>query len=103
MQRITKKFLLAQIKNLNGMFDRPNEPYALNDDGTIARDKDGKCLINVGTYTLSQAYGGYSLEKMSEGGGVSCPLGLGHVPARALSDALAAYMAGIRDAREQRA
>jgi len=98
-QRITKKFLCAQIKNLNGLFSQPNEPYVHNEDGTIARTEDGRIIANVGTYTLSQAYGGYSLEQMSKGGGVSNPLHSGHVPARELSDLIAAYMAGIRDGR----
>jgi hypothetical protein len=56
----------------------------------------GVFAANIGNYHVSQAYGGYSLHRITNaGGGVSNPLSIGHVPARELSGLLSAYISGI--------
>lgn len=56
MQRITRKFLEAQITTLNRMTGNPEEPYRRNDDG--------KAVANKGNYHLDGAYGGFALYRM---------------------------------------
>ena len=92
MTRITIKFLNAQCARLNRMTGSPMEPYAETPEGTFK--------ANVGCFHISQAYGGYSLHRMyNAGGGVSSPLGTGHIPARELSNLIGAYIAGIESTK----
>jgi hypothetical protein len=88
-QRITLKFLNAQCERLNRLEGSPLESYS-KDETT------GKFTANIGNYHVSQAYGGYSLHRITNaGGGVSNPLSIGHVSARELSGLLSAYIAGM--------
>lgn len=83
MNRITEKQLKALVDRINEATGSPMLPY-----------ENGKA--QVGNYHLSFAYGGVNLERMhNEGGGVSCPLGLGHRPKRELWDQMHAFLAGI--------
>jgi hypothetical protein len=92
IQRITLKFLNAQCERLNRLEGAPLESYS-KDEST------GKFTANIGNHHISQAYGGYSLHRITNaGGGVSNPLSIGHVSARELSGLLSAYIAGMNRA-----
>ncbi len=87
--RITRAFLDAKAQTINSMTKSPAEPY---------RTVDGKAVPNKGNYHISGAYGGYSLHRMTEGGGASDVLGVSHVSARELAGLMSAYIAGLYDA-----
>ena len=90
--RITKAILEAKIATINKLTGSPAEPYT--------KGADGSFKANIRNYNLSCAYGGYSLQRMvGEGGGVTCPLNTGHVPARELALALDGFIAGLRAAQ----
>jgi hypothetical protein len=95
MQRITSKFLEAQIKRLNRMSGKTDEIYRYDETGRIIGG-------NAGTYCLSGAYGGWALHRMAAGGGTGvCDVfNNGHMPARELSDRMSAYMRGMEAAAE---
>jgi hypothetical protein len=81
--RITEKQLQAIVDRLNRITGSPSAPYV----GNVAQ---------VGNYHLSHAYGGVCLHRMhNEGGGVSSPLSIGHIPKRELAGLLHAFIAGI--------
>lgn len=83
MRRITLAQLDATVDLINEVTQSPATPWT-----------DGKS--NIGNYHISQAYGGYSLHRMSnEGGGVRDVFSCGHVPKRNLHDRLWAYYYGI--------
>lgn len=91
MDRITIKHLKALAHRLNQITGSPVEPYT--------RGADGHHRANIGNFHISQAYGGYCLHRMmNEGGGVTCPLGNGHGPARELYEQMRAYIAGFEAA-----
>jgi hypothetical protein len=84
MQRITRKHLEAQAYRINRITGSPDTLW--NDNGTM----------NIGHYYISGAYGGWSLARIANhGGGESCPLHCGHVPARELSGLMSAFIYGI--------
>ncbi len=87
--RITIKDLKAACDRLNRLTGSPMEyaqPYV----------KGVPFCSNIGNYHIGQAYGGYSLERVvTTGGGVNCPLGGGHMPARELFHRIHAYISGI--------
>lgn len=62
MARVTKENLTNRLTALNRAFGRPEEPYTLNEDTK-------QYTPNVGNFHLSEAYGGFSLVEMREGGG----------------------------------
>lgn len=87
MNRITIKHLEALCDHLNKVTGHTREAYRQTADGVKA---------NIGTYYISQAYGGYCLHQMvNEGGGVRTPLIGGHVPARELYGLMQAFIYGI--------
>lgn len=88
--RITRAHLDAKTATLNSMTNSPAEPYS-----TV----DGKAVANKGNYHISGAYGGYNLHRMTEGGGVTDVLSIGHVTARELATLISAYTAGLYDAK----
>lgn len=89
-QRITRAHLDAKAATINSMTKSPAEPY---------RTVDGKAVANKGNYHIVCAYGGYSLHRMvTEGGGASDVLCVGHVSARELAALMSAYTAGLYDA-----
>ncbi len=92
MTSITKKFLAAQIERLNRATGSPLSPYVR---------EDGKCVAQVGNYHLSGAYGGYSLHRMTPGGGISDVFRCGHVSKRSLSERISAMLCGIEAARAE--
>jgi hypothetical protein len=89
MNRVTEKQLQAIVDRLNRITGSPMEPY-------IGRE------AQIGNYHLSHAYGGVCLHRMfNEGGGVSSPLSIGHVPKRELAALMYAYISGIETQREE--
>jgi hypothetical protein len=89
--RITQKMLEGKADYLNKITGSPAEQWH--------KDRiNGKYKANIGNYHISYAYGGASLHRMvSEGGGVSTPLGHGHVPKRELLNLMEAYIRGLWD------
>ena len=94
MQRITEKFLLAQITNLNRAAGKTDDIYRYDETGRIVGG-------NAGTYCLSGAYGGWSLHRMSASGGTGIEdiFSRGHMPARVLSGLITAYAYGMGEAQ----
>ena len=85
---VTLKMLQHKVEYINEVFGHPKEPYTKNDNGVRA---------NVGNYHLSQAYGGVALVQIvNESGGVTMPMGYGHVPKRELYNQLLGFTAGIQ-------
>lgn len=87
--RITRAHLDAKASTINSMTKSPSEPSNM---------VNGKYRANVGNYHISGAYGGYSLHRMTEGGGAADVLDCGHTSARELAALLSAYIAGLYDA-----
>ena len=83
--RVSIKQLEAQVSYLNEITGNPS---------TYSNPKTKGA--NIGHYCLSGAYGGWSLQQITnKGGGVRCPLGDGYIPKRELSDQLDSYINGI--------
>lgn len=92
-QRITIKHLDIVAGWLNKATNNPPEPYA--------KDAQGKYKAQIGNFHISQAYGGYCLHQMNNNeGGVTTPLGQGHIPARELYEQMQAFLKGIQHAKE---
>ena len=89
MQRITDKDLDQLATYLNQITDSPIE----------YRNKEtGKS--NSGHYTISHAYGGVCLHRISNAsGGCSTPLVHGHIPKRELFENMHAFIKGIEFAK----
>jgi hypothetical protein len=88
MDRITEKDLKAIAARINEVTGSPMATWTRTDDGGM--------VANVGNYHLSFAYGGVNLERVTnQGGGVTCPLGMGHGPKRALWDKMQAFLSGL--------
>ena len=92
MQRITAKFLRAQISNLNSATGHTDDIYRVDDSGRVIGGIPG-------TYCLSGAYGGWALHQMSAGGGtgVNDVFSSGHMPARELSNRISAFARGMQE------
>ena len=90
--RITIANLQAVVDRINRVTGSPSTPWRREGDRNRA---------NIGNYHLSHAYGGVCLHRMAnEGGGVTTPLGSGHVPKRELYEQLHAFARGLEMARE---
>lgn len=63
--RVTKEMLERRVALLNDMTGAAQLPY--KDE----RDSRGRLIANAGTYCIGGAYGGFRLERMAQGGGVS--------------------------------
>lgn len=63
--RVTKEMLQRRVALLNKTTGAALYPHMTE------RDSDGRLIANAGTYYIGGAYGGYRLERMSEGGGAS--------------------------------
>lgn len=86
--RISKRYLNSLVSRINDVTGGPSEYMT----------EAGKAAI--GHYSLSQAYGGYCLHRVtSEGGGVTCPIGMGHVSGREMAAQLEGFLAGISAAK----
>lgn len=95
MTRITQKILEAKVSGLNALTGKTDDIYRTDESGKVIGG-------NPGTFCISGAYGGYSLHRMSDGGGtgVSDVFSCGHVSARELAGMLDAFTRGIRYSRE---
>lgn len=83
MQRITNKDLESVVKRINQLTNSPEKAIV-----------DSKW--QVGAYCLSFAYGGVGLHRISnEYGGVTTPIGCGHVSKRELFNLMQAYISGL--------
>jgi hypothetical protein len=88
MNRITRKTLESRIETLNSILGNNPNPYT--------RQDDGKLVANIGTLYLSQAYGGYCVNRMcNESGGCSSPIWDGHIPTRDAYELICAFMRGL--------
>ena len=87
MNRITKKQLIARIETINSILQRPATPYT---------QVDGKLVANIGNFHLSEAYGGYGVGLMTDGGGSSDPIWRGHITARDAYDRISAFISGLQ-------
>lgn len=86
-QRITDKHLQSVVDRINRLTGSPDSYMTLI---------DGKRTINIGHYHISGAYGGVCLQRtMNDAGGVTCPIGGGHVPKRELYERMHAFIAGL--------
>lgn len=93
--RITIANLEAVVDRINRATGSPSSPWRREGDRNRA---------NIGNYHLSHAYGGVCLHRMcNESGGVTTPLGLGHVPKRELYEQLHAFVRGIEIAKGEAA
>jgi hypothetical protein len=90
--RITKKILQRKINTINKLTNSPMEYTSQLPDGTL--------ICNTGHFSLSCAYGAYGFERISsKDGAASCPLSVGHVPARELAGVLDGFIAGLSHPR----
>ena len=90
------------IANLQAVVDRINR--ATGSPSTPWRREGDRNRANVGNYHLSHAYGGVCLHRMAnESGGVTTPLGSGHVPKRELYEQMHAFLRGIEIAKGESA
>ena len=88
MERITQKDLEYLVKRINEVTGSPAEPYTKKSDIDIS--------ANIGNYHLDYAYGGVSLERMTnKHGAVSLISGNGHSTKRELYNWMQAFLAGI--------
>ncbi len=88
MERITEKNLQALCDRLNRLTNSPMVPYL--------KQPDGRYVAQIGNYHIDYAYGGAQLVRMyNDGGGVSTPLSIGHVPKRQCYELIHAYIRGI--------
>ena len=82
------------IANLQAVVDRINR--VTGSPATHLRREGDRNRANIGNYHLSHAYGGVCLHRMcNESGGVTTPLGSGHVPKRELYEQLHAFLRGL--------
>lgn len=88
MNRITIKDLRIAANRLNLELDKPAE--------YCGPRVDGQFNANVGHYSISQAYGGYSLHQVcNTSGGVRDVFQCGHVTGRDLYNRIHGMLAGI--------
>jgi len=90
--RITERMLELQVDRLNEL---TGSPMAYFDEATKK--------INIGHHTLSGAYGGWQLQRVtSDGGGVEALLSHGHIPKRELYNLITSYISGIEAGKGER-
>ena len=86
--RINQSDLESLVSTINTMTDSPIEYSTKQADGTYK--------INVGHYCLSYAYGGVNLHRVvSDGGGVTTPIGGGYHTKRELYYRLQSFIMGL--------
>lgn len=93
--RITRAFVEKQIENLNRTAGMPLQPYHKNPQGVI--------IPQAGCFHLDNAYGGYSLHRMSltVGSTGAGPVSQhGYHSLKKVSEHIAIYMRGWQDAKQ---
>lgn len=88
--RITERDLENVCRRINQTTGNHTEAYT--------RDASGKYTANIGSYTLSAAYGGWKLEQIVSGGGVRTVSSGGYIPKRELYNQMQAFLSGIEAA-----
>lgn len=84
--RITRTFLSHLCDRINTITNSPASPY-----------KEGK--PQAGAYLIDSACGGYSLRRMTKGGGEEDVFRCGYVKPPELANLMAAYIKGIETGR----
>lgn len=86
--RIKQSDLETLVHTINTLTDSPLESHTKQADGTYK--------ANIGHYCLSYAYGGVNLHRIvSDGGGVTTPLGGGYHTKRELYYRLQSFIHGL--------
>lgn len=83
--RINVANLQSIVDRINILTKSPLTPY---------RTVNGHNVVNVGCFFLDGAYGGYSLRRMTEGGGESDVLQCGYRSPKELSELLYVFIRG---------
>lgn len=88
-QRVTNAMLESQVAELNRL---------AGFDGCKLWTREGnRNRATVGMYYIDAAYSGVNLAKIvTDGGGITCPLGNGMRTKRELHGEISAYLAGVR-------
>lgn len=90
--RVNQKQLEAVVARINRITKSPETSYTKIGD---------KFKANIGNYHLDYAYGGVALHRMvSDGGGITDVLRVGHVPKREILNLMFAYIQGLEDLGE---
>lgn len=91
--RITEKQLESLVDYINTITNNPKESYS--------KVEDGHYRANIGNYHIDGAYGGVTLHQIvTDGGGVTAPLGGGYFTKRELYQKLNAFIHGITVGKE---
>lgn len=86
--RVTEKQLQSLVDYINTITNSPKESYS--------KGEDGHYHANIGNYHIDGAYGGVTLHQIvTDGGGVTTPLGGGYFTKRELYQKLYAFIRGI--------
>lgn len=89
--RISEKDLQNLLARINEITNSPRTPY----NGVTRKS-------NIGHYMLDCAYGGYNVARIvSDGGGITKPLGNGYHPKRVIYDRLYSFMLGLETRKNQ--
>ncbi len=90
MSPVTIKDLEAIVNRINRITESPLIPWTCN--------KSGKYRANIGNYHLDGAYGGWALHRMvSEGGGITDVLRVGHVSKREIQKLMFVFITGLEE------
>lgn len=93
-ERTTRCQLEHQVASLNRLLGRPEAPWTQREDGK-------GCRANVGNLHLDHCLGGWQVQEMvSDGGGVTCPLGDARHTAGEMWHVLRAAVGAVQMAQE---
>lgn len=91
--RVTQKQLESLVDYINEITGQPKTSYS--------KDDNGRYRANIGNYHIDGAYGGVNLHQIvTDGGGVTEPLGGGYWSKRELYYKLHAFIRGINTGKE---
>tara|TARA_Y100000310_G_scaffold220022_1_gene221455 strand:+ start:718 stop:1029 length:312 start_codon:yes stop_codon:yes gene_type:complete len=103
MDKIKISDIETKLTYLNELTGNPVEPWNIPAPFPGGSGEPGT-RANVGNYHLSQAYGGFGINRMSNGGGgCTDPIFCGHRPKRECYNLLCAYIRGIENKQANRA
>ena len=82
-------------RDLENVCKRINKATGNNIEA-VSRNADNTFSWNIGSYTLSAAYGGWQLQQIvSDGGGVRTISSGGYIPKRELYHQMQAFLSGL--------
>lgn len=91
----------VNIKNLQSQIDYLNE--ITGNPKEVWTRVNGQNVAHIGSYELTGAYGGWNLEQIvTDGGGVTMPLGSGFYPKKELYAKINAFIIGIETGLKQK-